>query len=408
VFQATLAVIDLKAVILAAGEGRRCRPLTQTKSKVMLPVGNRPFMEHVILALAENDVKELYVVVGYQKERVMDHFEDGIDFDVHITYIDQGEPLGTAHALRKAEPYVNEEFLVLNGDNLIDRCAVGELISAAGDCVILAALRRHTGDYGVLTVEDSRVQAIVEKPGRACSGLLNTGAYKFSPTIFRELPKTPISERGSYELTETLSQMIDEGREIRAVVTDGVWSDAIFAWDLLNANSLALSLKDTNVKGEVEEGAWLKGQVEVGEGSVIRSGSYLVGPVSIGRNCDIGPNVTILPSTSVGDSARIGSNTEIRNSIIMSGARVGSGSILSDSIVGASCTLGDQLMIESGPSVVEVEEKFYRAEFGAVLADDVTAKSRVLIEPGTIVGTDSSIGSGRSVRGWIERRSKVI
>ena len=98
-------MIDLKAVILAAGEGRRCRPLTQTRSKVMLPVGNRPFMEHVILALAANGVRDLFVVVGYQKERVMDHFEDGIDFGVNITYIEQNELLGTAHALRKAEPY---------------------------------------------------------------------------------------------------------------------------------------------------------------------------------------------------------------------------------------------------------------------------------------------------------------
>ncbi|MDM7912428.1 MAG: nucleotidyltransferase family protein, partial [Methanotrichaceae archaeon] len=127
-----LAVINLKAVILAAGEGRRCRPLTQTRSKVMLPVGNRPFMEHVILALAKNGIRELYVVVGYQKERVMDHFEDGIDFGVEITYIEQHELLGTAHALGRAEPYIDESFLVLNGDNLIDARAVGELIAAQG------------------------------------------------------------------------------------------------------------------------------------------------------------------------------------------------------------------------------------------------------------------------------------
>jgi len=82
-----LAVMDLKGVILAAGEGRRCRPLTQTRSKVMLPVGNRPFMEHVILALAANGIRDLFIVVGYQKERVMDHFEDGVDFGVKITYI---------------------------------------------------------------------------------------------------------------------------------------------------------------------------------------------------------------------------------------------------------------------------------------------------------------------------------
>ena len=401
-------MIDLKAVILAAGEGRRCRPLTQTRSKVMLPVGNRPFMEHVINALAENGVHDLYIVVGYQKERVMDYFEDGIDFGVNITYLEQNELLGTAHALGKAEDYIVEPFLVVNGDNLIDSRAVSELISARGDNVILAALRRHSGDYGVLMVEQERVKAIVEKPGRPCSGILNTGAYKFSPEIFQDIHNTPLSERGSYELTETISQMIAEGREIVPLIGKGVWADAIFAWDLLHANAMALGLKDMKIEGEVEEGAKIKGPVEVGEGSIIRSGSYLVGPVSIGEDCDIGPGVVILPSTSIGDSARVGPHSEVRNSIIMNDARIGSGAIVSDSVVGASSILGDQMVVESGPCVVEVEETFLRSEFGAILSDNVTAGARVMAHAGTVVGSGARIDSGCIIRGQIERESRVM
>ena len=401
-------MIDLKAVILAAGEGRRCRPLTQTRSKVMLPVGNRPFMEHVIYALAENGIQDLYIVVGYQKERVMDHFEDGVDFGVNITYLEQNELLGTAHALGKAENYIDEPFLVVNGDNLIDSRAVSELISARGDNVILAALRRHSGDYGVLMVEQERVKAIVEKPGRPCSGILNTGAYKFSPEIFQDIHNTPLSERGSYELTETISQMIAEGKEIVPLIGKGVWADAIFAWDLLHANAMALGLKDMKIEGEVEEGAKIKGPVEVGEGSIIRSGSYLVGPVSIGEDCDIGPGVVILPSTSIGDSARVGPHSEVRNSIIMNDARIGSGAIVSDSVVGASSILGDQMVVESGPCVVEVEEAFLRAEFGAILSDNVTAGARVMSHAGTVVGSGARIDSGCAIRGNIERESRVM
>jgi UDP-N-acetylglucosamine diphosphorylase/glucosamine-1-phosphate N-acetyltransferase len=393
---------------LAAGEGRRCRPLTQTRSKVMLPVGNRPFMEHVISALAANEIRDLYIVVGYQKERVMDYFEDGLDFGVKITYLEQNELLGTAHALRKAERYVNEEFLVVNGDNLIDARAVKELIAAKGENVILAALRPHSGDYGVLVIEQERVKAIIEKPGRPCSGILNTGAYKFSPAIFEDLRHTPISERGSYELTQTLSQMIADGREVVPQISKGIWSDAIFAWDLLSANNLALGMKDTVVLGEVEEGAIIKGLVAVGRGSIIRSGSYLVGPICIGEDCDIGPSATILPSTSIGDYARIGAHSEVRNSIIMNDARIGSAAIISDSVIGASCTLGDQLVIETGPSVVDLEDAFERTEFGAIFADDVTTGSRVLAGPGTVVGTGARIGSGTSIRGWIERECRVI
>lgn len=401
-------MINLKAVILAAGEGRRCRPLTQTRSKVMLPVGNRPFMEHVIRALASNGVKDLYIVVGYQKERIMNYFEDGVRYGVRIEYIFQDDLLGTSYALSKAKPFINEPFLVVNGDNFIDAMAVKDIITSEGENVALAALRSNTGEYGVLTVDRGRVTRIVEKPGRPCAGILNTGVYKFSPAIFDELSRTPISERGSYELTQTLSEMIDEGGEVRAKITDGIWADAIFAWDLLNANSLALNLMDAKISGEVEDGARYRGQVSIGEGSILRSGSYIIGPVAIGRNCDIGPNVTILPATSIGDSVRVSSNSEVRNSIIMSGARVGSGSIISDSVIGASCTFGDQVIAETGASALEIEEKFYRAEFGAIAADNVVVGSRVLMHPGTVIGADSRIGSGAVARGWIERGSRVI
>ena len=165
--KAILAVIKLKAVILAAGEGKRCRPLTQTRSKVMLPVGNKPFMEHVIRALAANGVLDLYIVVGYQKERIMNHFEDGAHYGVNIEYLVQDEPLGTSHALAKAAGFIDEPFLVVNGDNLIDKNAIKDLMASPGENVILAALRKNTGDYGVLTVEESRVSKIVEKPKRA-------------------------------------------------------------------------------------------------------------------------------------------------------------------------------------------------------------------------------------------------
>ena len=374
----------------------------------MLPVGNKPFMEHVIRALAANDVKELIIVVGYQKERIMNHFEDGIHYGVNITYIEQKELLGTAHALNMARSYITEDFLVVNGDNFIDRRAIKDLISSPGDNVILAVIRSHAGDYGVLTIEQQRVSKIIEKPGRPCSGILNTGAYRFSPEIFEELARTPISERGSYELTQTISQRIKEGKEIRAEITQGVWSDAIFSWDLLEANSLALTLMKPKISGELEEGAKVRGPVDVGSGSIIRSGCYITGPVSIGRNCDIGPNATILPATSIGDSSRIGSSTELRNTIIMKGTRIGSGCIISDSILGESCVAGDQMMAETGAAVVDIEEELYRAEFGAIMADNVAVGSRVLINAGTIVGTGSKIGSGSSIRGMIERDSRMI
>lgn len=398
----------MKAVILAAGEGRRCRPLTQTRSKVMLSVRNRPFMEHVIRALAANGVRDLVVVVGYQKERIMDYFGDGIHYGVKIEYVVQDEQLGTADALSKVRPHVDGPILVVNGDNLIDEQAIEDVLLAEGENVILAAIREHAGDYGVLTVERGKVSKIVEKPGHPCAGILNTGVYRFSPEIFEELPNTPISERGSYELTQTIAHMIEEGHDVRAKITNGVWADAIFAWDLLEANSSVPGIGVPKIESEIEEGAWLRGPVEIGQGSVVRSGSYIVGPVSIGKNCDVGPNVTVFPTTSIGDSVKIGSHTEIRNSIIMNGARIGAGTVVSSSILGASSSFGDHLIVESGESVVPIEDELHRAEFGAVVADNVIVGGRVLMHPGTMVGAGSKIGSGVKLRGWIERECRVI
>jgi glucose-1-phosphate thymidylyltransferase len=166
---------------MAAGEAAGAA--AQTRSKVMLPVGNRPFMEHVILALAANDIRDLLVIVGYQKERVMNHFEDGIDFGVNITYIEQNELLGTAHALRKAEPYVDEEFLVVNGDNLIDSRAIKELISAKGDNVISRLRQQQTMGLDGGAAEGKSNNRSLGGPAENPQ----YGAYKFSPAIFEDL-----------------------------------------------------------------------------------------------------------------------------------------------------------------------------------------------------------------------------
>jgi glucose-1-phosphate thymidylyltransferase len=131
----------MKAIILAAGEGLRCRPLTLTRSKVMLPVANKPILEHAIYSLAENDIKDIILIVGYEKERVMDYFEDGVNFGVNITYIEQKAQLGTAHAIKQTRDLVGsgeEEFIVVNGDNIIEPKTVSDLLDGrGGDATIL-------------------------------------------------------------------------------------------------------------------------------------------------------------------------------------------------------------------------------------------------------------------------------
>ena len=231
----------MKALILAAGEGLRCRPLTLTRSKVMLPVANMPILEYIIRALSQNDLKEIILVVGYKKERIMDYFRNGKDFGVNISYIEQEAQLGTAHAIKLAEPMVNEKFLVLNGDNLIDSGTIRDLIKgASGDVTLLTAMREQTTGYGVIILEKGKVSQIIEKPRDKVSHLINTGIYMFSSSIFGEIDKTPISETGEYAITDTIQRIIDKGADVTNITTKGTWIDAVHSWDLLKANSIFL------------------------------------------------------------------------------------------------------------------------------------------------------------------------
>lgn len=401
----------MKAIILAAGEGLRCRPLTLTRSKVMLPVANKPILEYIISALSQNDIKDIILVVGYKKERIMDYFGDGIAFGVNINYVEQDAQLGTAHAIRLAEPFIKQKFLVLNGDNLIDANTIADLLGgASGDMTLLTVVREQTAGYGVVLQDNGRVSKIIEKPREKISHLINTGIYMFAPSIFDEIDRTPISETGEYAITDTIQRFIDSGGAVAHVTTSSTWIDAVHSWDLLKANAILLGKYEGAVKGMVEDGAVIAGDVVVGENSVIRSGSYIVGPVVIGKNCDIGPNATILPSTAVGDNCRVGSFTELENSIIMYDVRIGSGSIISNSIIGAHNTIDSHFITEVGKELkIEMKGILHHAdELGTVIGDGNTIGHAVLVRAGKMISTGCSVDSGVKISRDIPQDSTVL
>lgn len=402
----------MKAVILAAGEGLRCRPLTLTRSKVMLPVANKPILEYIICALEKNDIKEIILVVGYKKERIMDYFGNGIDFGVTISYIDQDAQLGTAHAIRLTESLVNDKFLVLNGDNLIDENTISDLLRGeSGDIAVLSVSRQQIMGYGVVLHEKGRVSRIVEKPREKISHLINTGIYMFSSSIFEEIDNTPISETGEYAITDTIQRIIDLGSNVTNITTKETWIDAIHSWDLLKANSALLGkMEDIKTNGIIEKEAVIVGDVSMGENSIIRSGSYVVGPVVIGKNCDIGPNTTILPSTAIGDNCSISSFTEIENCIIMNDTRIGAGSYISNSIIGCNNQIKPHFVTEVGKDLkIEMKGILHSAEeLGTVAGDNNNIGHGVLVRAGKMISTGCSIDSGVRIVRDIPRDSIVI
>src|SRR5690606_14503589 len=154
----------MKAIILAAGEGLRCRPLTLTRSKVMLPIANRPILEHVIDSLEKNRITDIILIVGYKKERITDYFEDGLNFGVKIKYIEQKAQRGTAHAIEQAKSMIDpedSEFLVLNGDNLVEPKTIADLLNNyKGDASLLTVKMEETTGYGVILKEKNKVTRI--------------------------------------------------------------------------------------------------------------------------------------------------------------------------------------------------------------------------------------------------------
>ncbi|MFQ6119476.1 MAG: bifunctional sugar-1-phosphate nucleotidylyltransferase/acetyltransferase [Methanosarcinales archaeon] len=401
----------MKAVILAAGEGLRCRPLTLTRSKVMLPVANKPIIEHVINACRENNIKDIILVVGYKKEKIMDYFKNGIDFGVNITYVHQKKALGTAHAILSAEKLIDNEFLVLNGDNLVDEKAISDLLkNKSGDVSILTTIREKACGYGVIVKKNDKLK-IIEKPPQEISHLINTGMYVFSPVVFSEIKDTPISNKGDYAITDTIQQMIQKGYKVKAIPTDAIWMDAIYSWNLLNINSVLLEkCKEMDIKGLIEKNVVLKGKVIIGEDTIIHSGCYIVGPVIIGKNCEIGPNVTILPCTTIGNNVTLRSFIEVSNSIIMNDVRLGSHSSISNSVIGCNNNIGDHFIVETKKDLyIEMYGLLHHAdEIGTVIGDGNEIGSNVLIRAGKMIETNCKIESGNIINTTLPSNSIVI
>ena len=405
----------MKAVVLAAGEGRRCRPLTLTRSKVMLPVANKPILEHVINSLVKNDIKDIILVVGYEKERVMDYFGDGGELGAKISYIEQKAQIGTAHAILKTRNMIGPEdktFLVVNGDNIIEPNTIRDLLKdPVGDATVLACKKENATGYGVIVVEGHRIKKIIEKPVHTVSHLINTGIYLFKPQIFDIIERTPVTPMGEYAITDTLQIMIDEGMQVLMANTSSDWLDTPFSWDLLKANPIVLGEFDQDLgKGTVEDGVVIKGSVSIGANTTIRSGCYIVGPVMIGDNCDIGPNTVILPSTSIGNNVSIASFTQIQNSIIVSDVRIGTHCSISNSVIGSNINIGSQFTTEEKDKLtVDIEGTLYFADkFGTIIGDDTEIGSNVLVKAGIMIYPNCRINSGKVLNESLVKNSIVI
>lgn len=400
--------VGLQAVVLAAGEGTRMRPLTYTKPKVMLPIANKSILEHLLFELKKAGVDEAVFVVGYHDEKVRAYFGDGEQFGVRISYVTQRRQLGTAHALKAAAHALGDSFLMLNGDVILRSEDIRKFVSMAHEGALALGVREveNPEDYGVVLVEDGRVVEIFEKVKRPPTTLANVGIYSFTSEVLEAVERTELSPRGEYEITDSLRLLIEEGAFVRAVAVD-YWLDVSYPWDLLDANEEVLRGMKGEVLGEVEDNVMLKGEVSIGEGTVVRSGSYIVGPVVIGRNCEIGPNVCIFPATSIGNNVSIEAFTLVRNSVIMDDVSIGAGCSIKDSIIDKGCSIGDRFSTQSGRGDVKINGEHRSVEAGAMLGECCVVGDNVVAKPCTILGNNVKVGDMKVVSGVIPDNSLV-
>jgi len=400
----------LKAVILAAGEGQRMRPLTATRPKVMLPIVGKPILEHLLAEVKAAGVTEFVFVVGYCDKQVRSYFGDGKKWGVKIAYSEQRKQLGTADAIRNVSSVTDGSFLVINGDVIISRADIKQLIKSTHNTMCVFEVKDPAG-LGIVELSKDKVVGVYEKTKRPPSLMANAGMYLFTPDIFDAIEKTEKSPRGEYEITDSLKILMQQKTGLYYHQLKS-WQDFSYPWDLLRANEAMMQSLKPSILGTVEENVIIKGAVQIGKGTVVKSGSYIEGPVIIGEDCRIGPNCYIRPATTIGNDCHIGASVEIKNSIIMNESDVPHFNYVGDSVIGEGCNLGAGTKIanlrldENNIFVGGVDTR--RRKLGAIIGDNVKTGINSCINVGTVIGNNTLIGPGVVVRGNILPNTKLF
>ncbi len=395
----------MKAVILAAGEGNRMRPLTSNRPKCMLKIANKPLVEHLVIAGAAVGVTDFVFIVGYRDDQVRDFFGNGGKWGVHIQYRMQRDPRGTADALGKVKDLMTEPFLVMNGDVLTSWGDLARLASGTGIAMAGKEIENVEG-MGVIEIDGENVTCIHEKSKAPPTHIVNAGFYRLIPAIFDAISVTPLSVRGEFELTDSLQFLINQGQNISYLKLDS-WLSMTYPWDLLDANKVYVPVESSN-QGTIEPNVSIEGPCIVGKGTRIRSGCYIQGPVIIGEICDIGPNCFIRSTTAIDDGCHIGSAVEIKNSIIMKGTKIPHQNYVGDSVIGENCNLGAGTKIANFrlDKIDAIEQR--RRKLGATLGDNVSTGINSCINVGTRIGDGSIIGPGAVANGEIAPNSRIF
>ncbi len=410
-----------KAVLLAAGDSTRMLPLSANQPKHLLPIAGKPLIFHTIEALERAGIEETLVVYGYHAEKLSKAVETQ-SWKMKVSFVNQKERKGTAHAAGHAKKFVGKDSAILmNGDVMVGPDTFEGLIELHAkrkfDMTLSVKPIDDPSPYGVVKVQRGKAKELIEKPEpeQMVSNLVNAGIYAVSRELWDAIERTELSPRGEYEITDSISMLIEKGN-VGVYSMPSWWLDIGKPWDLLEANELLLGQEERRVDGTLEDGAVVKGNVVIEEGTTVRSGAYIEGPVYIDRDSVIGPNCYIRPHTSLGKNVKIGNAVEIKNSIIMDSTNVGHLSYVGDSIIGQRSNFGAgtitaNLRHDKSSIFVTVKEARVnsgRRKLGAIIGDDVKTGIGTSISPGIVLHQGSQTGVGVIVTRDIPPNKLVI
>ncbi|MEM3399916.1 MAG: sugar phosphate nucleotidyltransferase [Candidatus Micrarchaeia archaeon] len=402
-------------MVLAAGEGKRLRPLTYTRPKCMIPLGGKPILEHVLLTVKEAGIKEAIIVVKYMEEKIRGYFGDGSRLGMKIRYVRQGEVYGTGAAFMCARDYVDDDFLGIAGDIITEARAVRRVVEEDNAEVVMALKEVDDREqFGIAELKGERVVKFVEKPPGHLPGLANCSIYRMGIGIFDVLEKCGRSTRNEVEITDAIKKLVLK-REVKGIVLKKgeYWLDMGMPWQIFNANEFILN-RMKEKKGEIENSV-VKGKVIMGKGARIYS-SYIEGPLYVGDGTEIGPHAYIRGATSIGKNCAIGDSTTIKNSILLDDVKAKHLTYIGDSIIGEGCNFGASTQIanyrfDGGYVKTDVNGKVVvsdRRKFGTVIGDFTKTGVLSCVMPGKTIGDNCWIGAGVVIDRPIGRNMKVF
>jgi glucose-1-phosphate thymidylyltransferase len=333
----------MKALVLAGGRGTRLRPITHTYAKQLVPVANKPVLFFGLEALRDAGITEVGIIVSDPREMLQpDHrtgeqltvmvnsqaeiraaVGDGSAFGLRVTYIEQEAPLGLAHAVKIAQPFIGRDpFVMYLGDNLIKDGVtpfVREFLAEKPDAQILLAHVGTPWEFGVAELRGDQVVRLEEKPKQPKSDLALVGVYLFDATVFEAVNAITPSRRGELEITDAIQYLIDRGKRVRSHVITGWWKDTGKVEDLLEANRMVLADLTTRNQGTLGPGAVVEGAVWIGPGTVVER-SRLRGPLVIGAEARI-EDAYVGPFSALADGVVL-KHCEVENSIVLERSRI--------------------------------------------------------------------------------------